>query len=60
VLISGNLPFKTEVSSVFIFGQIESDREVTAAAVSVVLLAIAFVVLLGISALSRWGTRHDG
>ena len=26
VLITGNLPFETEVSSVFIFGQIESDR----------------------------------
>ena len=39
VLISGNIPFKTEVASVFIFSQIESDREVTAAAVSVVLLA---------------------
>ena len=38
VLISGNIPFKTEVASVFIFGQIQSDREVTAAAVSVVLL----------------------
>ena len=60
VLISGNLPFKTEVSSVFIFSQIESDRVTTAAAVSVVLLAIAFVVLLGISALSRWGSRHVG
>jgi sulfate transport system permease protein len=58
VLISGNLPFKTEVSSVFIFGQIESDRVVTAAAVSVVLLAISFLVLLGISALSRWGSKH--
>ena len=60
VLISGNLPFKTEVSSVFIFGQIESDRVVTAAAVSVVLLAISFVVLLGISALSKWGSKHAG
>lgn len=59
VLISGNLPFKTEVSSVFIFGQIESDRVTGAAAVSVVLLAISFLVLLGISALSRWGTRHE-
>ena len=35
VLISGNLPFKTEVASVFVFGQIESDRVTTAAAVSV-------------------------
>ena len=60
VLISGNLPFKTEVASVFIFGQIESDRVETAAAVSVVLLAISLLVLLGISALSRWGSRHDG
>jgi sulfate transport system permease protein len=60
VLISGNLPFKTEVSSVFIFSQIESDRVANAAAVSVVLLAIAFVVLLGIAALSRWGSKHAG
>jgi sulfate/thiosulfate transport system permease protein len=59
VLISGNLPFKTEVSSVFIFGQIESDRVAAAAAVSVVLLAISLVVLLAISALSRWAGRHD-
>ena len=47
VLISGNLPFKTEVASVFIFGQIESDRATTAAAVSVVLLVISFLLLLG-------------
>ena len=58
MLITGNLPFKTEVSSVFIFSQIESDRVTGAAAVSVVLLVISFVVLLGISFLSRWGSRH--
>ena len=59
VLITGNLPFDTEVSSVFIFGQIESDRVVGAAAVSVVLLVISFVVLLGITFVSRWGSRHE-
>ncbi len=59
VLITGNLPFETEVASVFIFAQIESDRVTTAAAVSVVLLAISFVVLLAISAVSRWGSKHD-
>jgi sulfate transport system permease protein len=58
VLISGNIPFKTEVSSVFIFSQIQSDREVTAAAVSVVLLAIAVVVLALIAVLSRRSLRH--
>jgi len=58
VLISGNIPFKTEVSSVFIFSQIQSDREVTAAAVSVVLLAIALVILTAIGILSRRSLRH--
>jgi sulfate/thiosulfate transport system permease protein len=58
VLISGNLPFKTEVASVFVFGQIESDRVTTAAAVSVLLLVISFVLLLGIAALSARWMRH--
>jgi sulfate transport system permease protein len=60
VLISGNIPFKTEVASVFIFSQIQSDREVTAAAVSVVLLAIALAVLFAIGILSRRSLRHAG
>jgi sulfate transport system permease protein len=59
VLISGNLPFKTEVASVFVFGQIESDRPTTAAAVSVLLLVISFLLLLGFSALSARGMRHE-
>ena len=39
VLISGNIPFDTQVASVYIFKQIESDDADGAAAVSVVLLA---------------------
>jgi sulfate transport system permease protein len=53
VLVSGNIPFHTQVASVYIFGQIESDNTTGAAAVSVVLLAISFVVLLGIRRLGR-------
>jgi sulfate/thiosulfate transport system permease protein len=60
VLISGNIPFKSEVASVYIFGQLQSGNESGAAAVSVLLLAIAFAVLLGIGAFRRWRTRHDG
>jgi sulfate transport system permease protein len=59
VLISGNLPFKTEVASVYIFGRIESDDLTSAAAVSVLLLAISFAILLGIGGFRRWATRHD-
>jgi sulfate transport system permease protein len=59
VLISGNLPFKTEVASVYVFGRIESGDPSGAAAASVVLLGISFAVLLLIGALRRWATRHD-
>jgi sulfate transport system permease protein len=59
VLISGNLPYKTEVAAVFIFGQLESGNVEGAAAVSVLLLAISFAVLLGIGGIRRWVTRHE-
>jgi sulfate/thiosulfate transport system permease protein len=59
VLISGNLPFKTEVASVYVFGRIESGDAGGAAAASVVILAITFAVLLGIGGVRRWATRHD-
>ena len=59
VLISGNLPFKTEVASVYVFGRIESGDPGGAAAASVVILVVSFVVLLGIGAFRRWTTRHD-
>jgi sulfate transport system permease protein len=59
VLITGNLPFKTEVSSVYIYGQLESGNTTGAAAASVVLLVISFGILLAIGAVRRWMTRHD-
>jgi sulfate/thiosulfate transport system permease protein len=59
VLISGNIPFKTEVSSVYIFGQLQSGNGSGAAAVSVLLLAISLGVLLGIGGFRRWRTRYD-
>jgi sulfate transport system permease protein len=60
VLISGNIPFKTEVASVFLFGQIESDNTDAAAAVSVVLLVISFVLLLAISWLANRRASRGG
>jgi sulfate/thiosulfate transport system permease protein len=59
VLISGNLPFKTEVVSVYVFGRIESGDPGGAAAASVVILAISFGVLIAIGGVRRWATRHD-
>jgi sulfate transport system permease protein len=54
VLISGNIPFKTEVASVHIFSQVESDAVSGGAALSVVLLAVALVTLFAFDAVRRW------
>ena len=59
VLITGNIPFKTQAASVFIFSQVESGNAAGAAAVSVVLLAIALVVLLFFGYLSKRALRHE-
>jgi len=58
VLISGNLPFKTEVAAVHIFGQIQSDNVQGAAAESTVLLVVALLVLVGLDLVQRWAARR--
>ncbi|XID96279.1 sulfate ABC transporter permease subunit CysT [Paenibacillaceae bacterium WGS1546] len=45
VLVAGNIPGKTLVASVYIFGEIESDNTVGATTVSVLLLTFSFLIL---------------
>jgi sulfate transport system permease protein len=59
VLVASNIPFHTQLASVYIFGQVESDDPVGAAAVAVVLLGLSLVVLLSVGFLARWGSRHE-
>jgi len=58
VLISGNIPFKTQVSAVQIFGQIESDNRTGAAAVATVLLIVALAVIVALDLIKRWSARR--
>ena len=53
VLLSGNRPLRTEVTSVRILASIENDNRVGAAAVATILLVISFVVILTIDVLQR-------
>jgi sulfate transport system permease protein len=59
ILISGNLPFKTEVASLYVFQHLNSGDTSGAASLAVLMLAISLAVLLAIGALRRWATRHD-
>jgi sulfate/thiosulfate transport system permease protein len=61
VLIAGNIPFDTQVSSLYIVTLIEGDQggtPVAAAAVAVSLLALSLASLLALSGLERLLTRH--
>jgi sulfate/thiosulfate transport system permease protein len=59
VLISGNIPFKTQIAPVRIFGLVESGDSAGAAALAVVLLLMSFSVLLALTFVQRWGRRAD-
>ncbi|MBF6356975.1 sulfate ABC transporter permease subunit CysT [Nocardia higoensis] len=59
VLIGGAIPRETEVASQYIQKQIEIDRPVNAAAVSVALLLIAFVTLLVLRFLADRSARKE-
>jgi sulfate/thiosulfate transport system permease protein len=60
ILISGNLPYRTEVAAVHVFNLVQSDDSSGAAAVSVVLLAMSLAVLVVIGIAQRRRTRHAG
>ena len=58
VLLSGNLPMRTEVTSVRILSSIENDNIDSAAAVAAVLLAISFAVIVALDLLQRRMVRR--
>ena len=59
VIISGNLPYRTELASVFIYLRLQSGDRAGAAAVAVLLLVISFAVLLAVGGVRRLATRHE-
>jgi len=58
VLLSGNLPFSTEVTSVRILGSIENDNITAAASTATVLLVLLLSVIVLLDVLQRRVTRR--
>ncbi|CAM3325291.1 MULTISPECIES: sulfate ABC transporter permease subunit CysT [Paenibacillus] len=58
VLVAGNIPGRTLTASVFIYGEIESDNPTGAAAVSVLLLTLSFLILWLINLVQMRGRRR--
>jgi sulfate transport system permease protein len=60
IFISGNMPMKTEISSLLIVSKLEQYDYAGATAIAVVLLAGSFAILLGINGLQALYRRHTG
>jgi len=58
VILSGNIPYRTEVASVHVLSLVENDEAGSAAAVSVLLLACSVLLLAALGLLQRRRTRH--
>jgi sulfate/thiosulfate transport system permease protein len=59
VLITGNLPYRTEVVSVIVLNEVNAGQPVQASAIAVVLLGLSFAILLGIGGIRFLATRHE-
>jgi sulfate transport system permease protein len=59
ILIAGNIPYRTELASVYIFGQVEADDPGAAAAISVVPLVAALLLLTAFDLLRGRISRHE-
>ena len=58
VLLSGNLPYSTEVASVRILSFVEGDKLTEAAGVASLLLVVALIVIVALDLLSRRVARY--
>ncbi len=59
VIVAGNIPMRTQVASVFIYGEVESDNPQGALGVSIVLLGLSLAVLIVLYLLQRVGRGRD-
>ncbi len=58
VFISGNLPFKTEITTLLIMTKLEQYDYAGATAIASVMLVVSFLLLLAINAIQAWARRR--
>jgi sulfate transport system permease protein len=58
VIVAGNIPLYSQTAAVYVFGEVESENRLGASAVSLVMLALAFGLMMLVDALQhRRGAR---
>ena len=59
IFIAGNIPMKTQITSVLIMQELDMFDYPKATALAVVMLVVSFVLLLGINVLQWWTNRYN-
>jgi len=60
VFIASNMPYKTEITPLLIYAQLDQNKYSQATAIAVVLLVASFCMLLVINLLQRWAQSRAG
>ncbi|ARV62067.1 sulfate ABC transporter permease subunit CysT [Nostocales cyanobacterium HT-58-2] len=60
LIISGNIPYETMISSIYIYRRLEQYDYSGATAVAIVLLLVSLVILICTNLLQWWSRRYEG
>ena len=59
VIVAGNIPLKTQTAAVYVLGAVESENQLGASAISILLIAISLLVLIIANTLyKQWGAHR--
>jgi sulfate/thiosulfate transport system permease protein len=58
VIVAGNIPFYSQTAAVYLLGEVESENRLGASAVSIVMLALAFSLMMLVDWLQRRNQRR--
>lgn len=58
IIVAGNIPMYSQTAAVYVFGQVESENRLGASAVSIVMMAVAFSMIMLVDFLQRKSKRH--
>jgi sulfate/thiosulfate transport system permease protein len=59
VIVAGNIPLRSQTAAVYVLGEVESDNRLGASAVSIVMVAVAFGLLMLADYLRRRRVRRE-
>lgn len=59
VIVAGNIPYRSLTAAVYVFGEVESENRLGASAMSVVMMAIAFGLILVVGWLERRAHKRE-